>query len=141
MNDNQLIDAARELLARVGAGVNRLTLSGAGVSLTIGREGEISAGSLGLVLSPLEREIVGSIGFEKLTPKVIAARIHRACDSAFRTILANLCERQPPVLTSSREGYRLAIAPVDQDNETPARSKAASSSNGYHELHLNGRLA
>jgi hypothetical protein len=83
MNDNQLIDAARELLARVGADVNRLTLSGAGVRLTIRREGEISAGSLGLALSPVEREIVGSIGFEKLIAKVIAARIHRACDSAF----------------------------------------------------------
>jgi hypothetical protein len=59
----------------------------------------------------------------------------------FRTILANLCECLPPVLTSGREGYRLAIAPVAQGNETPAHSKAEPSTNGYHEPHLNGRLA
>jgi hypothetical protein len=140
MNDNQLIDAARELLVRLGAGVNRLTLSGAGVRLTIRREGEISAGALGLALSPLEREIVGSIGLEKLTAKVIAARVHRTCDSAFRTILANLCERQPPVLTSGRAGYRLATAADAEDASPATYGKVEPSTNGYHEPHLNGRL-
>ncbi len=62
-----------------------------------------------LALSPIERDIVRALGTGVLSAKAIASRIARPYDSSLRVILANLCDRQPPVLLSSQAGYRLAI--------------------------------
>jgi hypothetical protein len=60
-------------------------------------------------LSPVEADIVRCLhDHGQLIAKAIANRLRIPCDSSLRTILANLCERRPPVLVSSREGYRLA---------------------------------
>jgi hypothetical protein len=94
----------------------------------------------GIALSPLERDIVKCLGLGTLTAKAIASRIGRAYDYGLRMILANLCEREPPVLTSGHAGYRLATAASAEDASPAPYGKAEPFTNGYHEPHLNGRL-
>jgi hypothetical protein len=93
-----------------------------------------STGPVGIALSPLERDILKCIGLGTLTAKAIAARVNRSYDFGLRSILANLCERQPPVLTSGHAGYRLAVkTPVD-DAELEVRDvrKCEPPMNSYH---------
>src|SRR5262249_22567553 len=88
-------------------------------------------------LSPLEAEIIRVVsGCAPITAKAIASRLRRPCDSGLRTILANLCERRPPMLASGKAGYRLAL-----ETQPQCACKAEPSANGYHEPHLNGRFS
>ena len=64
-----------------------------------------------MALSPREKAIVQAMqtsGRDWLVAKQIAARTHYGNDSTLRAILANLCERKPPVLISGHCGYQLA---------------------------------
>ncbi len=60
-----------------------------------------------VALSPLERRIVAAIERGPLIGKRLAVAIGQRYDGGLRTILANLCERDPPVIESTRAGYRL----------------------------------
>jgi hypothetical protein len=82
-------------------------------------------------LSPLESAILSIIGDGALPGKAIASRIHRPYDSGLRVILANLCERRPPVIASGHEGYRRVAKEPSCVQPRPAIV-------GYHEPNTNG---
>jgi hypothetical protein len=84
-----------------------ITIRSGGREISYGWPSERIGATL-VALSPREREILGVVGAATLTAKAIAARLHCQPNAALRAILANLCEREPPVLESGRAGYRKA---------------------------------
>ena len=64
-----------------------------------------------VALSPLERRVVAGLANGPLIGKRIAAALQQPYDSTLRIVLANLAERDPPVIESTRAGYRLCQTP------------------------------
>jgi hypothetical protein len=62
-------------------------------------------------LSPLEARIVDAVRVSPhgtMTAKQIAAAVKHPPDGRFRFLVQNLTLREPPVLTATPQGYRLA---------------------------------
>jgi hypothetical protein len=106
-----ILRAAERLLGQAfgsDAGPVKVILKNARGRLCLGRDGTPNVGGQVFALSALERSIVAAVGEGEMTARQIAGPIHHAYDVQLRTILANLCERQPPVLQSGPSGYRMA---------------------------------
>ncbi len=68
---------------------------------------------LAAALSPMEADIVRALGDGCMIGKRLASAAGYVYNSQFRTIVANLCERRPPVLRKTDQGYRVVSAGAD----------------------------
>jgi hypothetical protein len=70
--------------------------------------------TVALALSPMEAAIVRALGAGCMIGKRLASAAGYAYNSQFRTIVSNLCERRPPVLQKTEQGYQVATATADK---------------------------
>jgi len=68
--------------------------------------------TVALALSPIEADIVRALGGGVMIGKRLASAAGYSYNSQFRTIVSNLCERRPPVLQKTEQGYQVISAGV-----------------------------